>query len=58
MTITIDGPDRKGAHKIVVYAGPGPGRKIPSRYVVVGEQDRHAVDFFARVRAALPARSS
>jgi hypothetical protein len=58
MTITIDEPDRKGNRKVVIYAGPGPGRKVPSRYILVAAQDRHVIEFFERVRAALPARAA
>ena len=54
MTITIDEPDRKGTRKLVIYAGEGPGRKVPSRYLLIGEQDRAVIDFFERVRTALP----
>jgi hypothetical protein len=55
MTITIDEPDRKGTRKLVIHAGAGPGRKVPSRYLLIAEQDRAVIDFFERVRAALPA---
>lgn len=54
MTITIDEPDRKGTRTVVIYAGAVPGRKVPSRYISIAEQDRPVIDFFERVRAALP----
>ena len=45
----------KGTRKLVIYAGAGPGRTVPSRYLLIAEQDRAVIDFFERVRAALPA---
>lgn len=55
MTITIDEPDRKGARVVVIYAGAGPGLKVPRCTLSVAEQDLPVIEFFERVRAALPA---
>ena len=54
MTITIDDPDRKGNRRVAIYAGTGPGRKVPSRYLSVAEGDLAVIEFFERVRAGLP----
>ena len=54
LSITIDDPDRRGSRKVVIYAGPGPGRKTPSRYLEIGADDPSAINFFEHVRAALP----
>jgi hypothetical protein len=54
LTITIGDPDRKGTRTVAIYAGPGPGRQVPTRYISVAEQDLFVIDFFERVRASLP----
>lgn len=50
LTITIGEPDGT----VAIYAGPGPGRKVPSRYLSIAGEDRFVIDFFERVRATLP----
>src|SRR5215207_777282 len=54
MSVEIEEPDRKGNLKIAVYAGSAPSRRVPSMQVRINEQDRQVLDFFGRVRAALP----
>ena len=56
MTIVIDEPDRKGTRKVHVYAGRTPSRAVPAGLFRVAAQDRAVIDFFERVRAALPPR--
>ena len=48
-TIAIDEPDRKGNRKVVITAGGG----VPCQFVF-GDEDRPAIEFLERVRAALP----
>jgi hypothetical protein len=55
MTITIEAPNRKGLLTIEIYAGASPSRSVPSCQVRIREQDRAVIEFFERVRAALPA---
>jgi hypothetical protein len=55
MTITIEAPNRKGLLTIEIYAGASPSRSVPSCQVRIREQDRAVVEFFERIRAALPA---
>jgi hypothetical protein len=54
MTLTIAAPDRKGNRMLEIYAGPSPSRGVPVCQVRITEQDRPVIDFFERVRAALP----
>ena len=54
MSITIDEPDRKGDRRVVIYAGTSPSRKAPSRYLSLAAENRAVIEFFERVRAALP----
>jgi hypothetical protein len=55
MTITIEAPNRKGLLTIEIYAGASPSRSVPSCQVRIREQDRGVIEFYERVRAALPA---
>jgi hypothetical protein len=54
MTITIEEPNRKGLLTIEIHAGPSPSRSVPTCQVRIREQDRAVIEFFGRVRAALP----
>ena len=54
MSLTIGAPDRKGHLKVDIYAGPSPSRSVPSCQVRITAQDRPVIEFFERVRAALP----
>lgn len=55
MTITIDEPDRKGARLVTIYAGEGPGRRVPRSMLSIAAQDREVIEFFERVQAAVAA---
>jgi len=55
MTVTMEAPNRKGLLTIEVYAGPSASRSVPSCQVRIREQDRAVIEFFERVRTALPA---
>jgi hypothetical protein len=57
MGIKVEEPDRKGNLTVEVYPDPGPRPRWrgPVCKVRVNEQDSAVIEFFARVRAALPA---
>jgi hypothetical protein len=54
MTISIGAADRKGHLDVEIHAGPSPSRSVPSCQVRITAQDRPVIEFFERVRAALP----
>ena len=54
MTIVIDHPDRKGTRKVWVYTGPSPSRAVPSGLFRIAAHDPAVIEWFERVRAALP----
>jgi hypothetical protein len=54
MAITIEAPDRKGHLTVEIHAGPSPSRSVPSCQVRITAEDRPVIEFFERVRAALP----